>query len=201
MVTMNTIAAFDFDGTLTDRDSLLPFLFFTAGTSQTLGKLLMSLPVLAAFTLGLESRQATKEYVLTKFFKGLPENDLRALAQVFAAEELDKYVSKNGFKRIKWHLCQGHRCVLVSASLELYLRPWAEAKGFANVFASILQTDQDGNITGKLVGRNCWGIEKTRRLQEVLGPKENYVLYAYGDSQGDKELLALADHPYYRALA
>jgi len=198
---MNTIAAFDFDGTLTDRDSLLPFLFFTAGTSKTLLKLLSALPVLAAFTVGLESRQTTKEYVLTKFFRGIPEHDLQALAQVFAAEELDKYVSQRGLERIRWHLIQGHRCMLISASLELYLRPWALAKGFSEVIASILQHDKEGHVTGKLVGKNCWGTEKIRRLQEIAGPKENYQLYAYGDSQGDKELLALADHPFYRTLS
>jgi HAD superfamily phosphoserine phosphatase-like hydrolase len=88
----------------------------------------------------------------------------------------------------------------VSASIDLYLRPWAERYGFEEILASTLEVDSKGNVTGKLKGKNCCGVEKTKRLTNYLGPKETYQLYAYGDSLGDQELLALADYPFYRSF-
>lgn len=65
------------------------------------------------------------------------------------------------------------------------------------VLASKLETNQQ-TITGKLQGNNCRGKEKVKRLQEIFGDKNNYFLYAYGDSLGDKELLEYADVSFYK---
>jgi HAD superfamily hydrolase (TIGR01490 family) len=101
-------------------------------------------------------------------------------------------------QRFAWHKQQGHRCVIVSASLELYLRPWATAAGFNDVLGSRLEALDDGRTSGKLLGENCFGPEKMRRLETLLGPREGYTLYAYGDSRGDKELLSAADFAFYK---
>ncbi len=98
--------------------------------------------------------------------------------------------------RLHWHQRQGHRCVLVSASMDIYLKPWAAAAGFDDVVCSTLEF-HDGRVTGRLAGGNCYGDEKARRLAQLLG-EQDYTLYAYGDSRGDKELLAMADYGYYR---
>ena len=80
------------------------------------------------------------------------------------------------------------------------MRPWALKTGFDDVIASHLETREDGRITGNLLGENCFGIEKVRRLEALLGPKSGYTLYAYGDSRGDRELLSSADYAYYRKI-
>ncbi|MBS4167832.1 HAD-IB family hydrolase [Parachlamydia sp. AcF125] len=194
------IAAFDFDGTLTYRDSLLPFLFFTHKYFGTLQKLFLLLPKFLGFVLGFVTRQAIKEAIVSKFFKGYSIERLTEWGEAFATQILDSKIRPGAFKKIRWHLDQGHRCILVSANLEIYLRPWAYAHGFSDILASGFELSKEGQITGKLKGKNCWGPEKTQRLEQLLGLKESYVLYAYGDSRGDQELLELADYPFYRAL-
>jgi len=102
--------------------------------------------------------------------------------------------------RLQWHLEQGHRCIIVSASIDIYLEPWAESFGVHDVICSRLASP-NGFVTGKLMGANCWGPEKVRRLEEEFGNLEDYNLFAYGDSRGDRELLAAADHPFYRTYS
>lgn len=195
---LNTIAAFDFDGTLTTRDSLLPFFFFVAGPFKTLLRIALGLPALIAFQLGIKTRQEVKEFFLTRFFGGLSSVELHHLGEDFAKGYLQKMVLPHCMQQIKWHQERGHRCILVSASIETYLGPWARDAGFDDLICSQLKFDSLGNATGTLDGLNCWGPEKARRLTQLLGPKGTYRLYAYGDSRGDQELLALADYPYYK---
>ncbi|MCE5316367.1 MAG: HAD-IB family hydrolase [Parachlamydia sp.] len=197
---MNTqkpvVAAFDFDGTLTRCDSLVPFLFFTFGPLKTIPGLIAELPSMIAFLLNLRSRQATKEKILTRFLKGIPGDILRRMGREYAEKGLHKILKSDSMQKLRWHQVQGHRCILISASIDLYLQPWADTMGFHDILTSRLAYDQDGRATGLVQGINCWGAEKTRRLTELMGPKEAYILYAYGDSAGDRELLALADHPF-----
>lgn len=194
------VAAFDFDGTLIDRDSLLPFLFYSNGFFKTIWKLLISSPQLIGFTLGLNSRQVAKESLLTNFFKGMTLDQLNQWSQEYATKQLSNYLRQGALERIKWHQNQGHRCILISASIENYLIPWGQSIGFSDVIASQIEVGPDGHVTGKLRGKNCWGPEKIRRLEQLIGPKEKYTLYAYGDSHGDRELLDMADYAFYRTL-
>lgn len=197
----STIAAFDFDNTLTDRDSLVPFLFYTYGWMKTSYHLARLTPFFIGFLLGQVPRQTVKEKILTRFFKGKKLTDIQAYAQSFADQQLDRYLKPEALQRLAWHQAQGHRCVLVSASIELYLQPWAKRHGFEAVMGSRLEITPDGKITGRLVGANCWGPEKPRRLLAYIGPKEQYQLYVYGDSRGDQELLACADYPFYQKFS
>lgn len=198
--TSDTVAAFDFDGTLTYRDSLLPFLFFSSGIYLTLFKLMTLVPLFIQYVFGFQSRQETKEKVLTKFFKGKSLRDIRAIGQLYAEGSLNKQLRPQALERIKWHLNQGHRCILISASIDAYLHPWARLNGFHDTITSELDVDTQGNVTGKLKGKNCWGEEKSRRLKELLSPQTEYLLYAYGDSKGDGQLLTMADYSYYKCL-
>ena len=193
------IAAFDFDGTLTYQDTLLPFLVYTHGWISTFGKLTLQLPNLTTYLLGGISRQEAKESILKQFYAGIPLKQLQQKGEEFA-KALDKHIKPDMQKRLQWHLQQGHRCVLISATLDVYLEPWAKRVGIHEVISSRMQATPDGKTTGYLLGSNCWGPEKVRRLYERLGPRENYCLYAYGDSRGDLELLAAADHAFYREI-
>ncbi len=197
---MKTIAAFDFDGTLTYRDTLLPFLIFVRGPLRSLWFLLLELPYIIGFVIGLASRQKTKERVITRFFAGMPIELIRKKAEEFARGPLNRHVKPKALKRLKWHVDKGQHCLIVSASIDIYLQPWAKQHGLNGIITSSLEVTGQGTITGKLKGRNCWGPEKVRRLTEQLGPKTGYTLYAYGDSRGDRELLNFADYPYYRTV-
>jgi phosphatidylglycerophosphatase C len=190
------IAAFDFDGTISYRDTLLPFLVYTEGPLTSTYKLAQEIPSMLGFVLKLKSRQKTKEAILKRFFNGISLEKIKNLGKEFARGPLKNKIRPEALKRIKWHLEQGHRCILISASMDVYLKPWAESIGFHDVLSSQFKIDEKGNVSGELLGENCWGEEKVRRLEHLTGPRNNYVLYAYGDSLGDKQLLKFADYSW-----
>ncbi len=194
------VAAFDFDGTLTRRDTLLPFLLHALGTAAVMRHALVLSPTLAGYALGLIRNDVAKERVFAQTISGTGIDVLRDKAAEFAEHKLPGLVRPEALRRFDWHRKQGHRCVVISASLELYVKPWALKTGFDDVMASRLETREDGTITGNLSGGNCFGIEKVRRLEALLGARSGYTLYAYGDSRGDRELLSAADHAYYRRM-
>ncbi len=198
MSVLPDVAVFDFDRTLTDRDSLLPFLFYMEGRSRAVGYLAsMSLEAMK-FIVGWSSRQGLKEKMLARFLGGRSMAEIEAIGRRYAEEQVDFFLRPQAIRRLAWHLSQGHRCLLVSASPSFYLKPWAERYGFEEVLCSHLEVDARGCVTGRLVGLNCWGPEKKRRLLAYLGPRKGYRLYAYGDSRGDREMFELADYSFYR---
>jgi len=194
------VAAFDFDGTLTRRDTLLPFLLYLLGGAQVLRDALVLSPTLVGYGLGMIRNGVAKERVLTRCLAGMRMHELQQEAERFAALTLPGLLRQEALQRFDWHKQQGHRCVVISASLDIYVRPWALKAGFDDVIATHLETLKDGSVTGKLLGGNCFGIEKVRRLETLLGTRNCYTLYAYGDSRGDKELLSAADHAYYQKM-
>jgi phosphatidylglycerophosphatase C len=192
------VAAFDFDGTLTHRETLLPFLLFTLGAAAVARHALVLSPTLAGYGLGLINNGIAKERVFIQCFGGMEMKVLQQAGEHFAALVLPGLLRDTAMRRLEWHKQQGHRCVVISASLELYVRPWALRTGFDDVIATRLELQEDGHISGRLAGANCYGAEKVRRLQALLGTTDGYTLYAYGDSRGDRELLSSADYAYFR---
>lgn len=198
-----TWALFDFDGTITYCDTLLPFLHFSLGPSRLTALLASCLPRLTRYLVGSSSRQEVKEALLTQAFGGCSHGDFKKLCRRFAKEKLPCYVRKKALERLRWHSSAGHRCLLVSANLEDYLDPWAQAHGFEQVVASRLAEDEQGRLTGKLLGNNCRGEEKVHRLRQLMGLYglgEESLFFAYGDSPGDWPLLRWADLAFYRTL-
>ncbi len=192
------VAAFDFDGTLSYCDSLLPFLWVAAGPIAWFKHMFVLSPAFVKYIFKGYSRQEMKEKVLTQFFKGMAIDKVDQIGDNYAADLLPRLIKPQALARLKWHQAQHHECVLISASLDVYLAPWAEDNGFQQIITSSLEVDANGFVTGKLHGENCRGKEKVRRLQELLGSRDKYLLYAYGDSPGDKELMEEADFAYYR---
>lgn len=195
-----SVAAFDFDGTITTRDVFIPFALFVAGPKKWLVNLVKLVPAAILFLVGKITRQDLKERTIALFFKGFPYKDLLGYAEEFADDIIPRMVKKKALETLKWHQEQGHRIVIISASPEIYLIPWGKKIGVEDILASRLEADGEGKITGKLSGLNCRGPEKVKRLKKLLGPDKDYELFAYGDSRGDKELLAFADHSYFRKI-
>lgn len=194
------IAAFDFDGTMTNHDSLYDFFKYSAGTFETYFIFLQHLPKFIGFGLKIFSRKDLKESLLKSFFKGMPITDLRLKGEAFASDVIPQLLKKEALAKLKWHQDEGHRCILVSANMDFYLDYFAQNNQFDDCVCTKTAVDENGLVTGKLQGKNCRDVEKVRRLNELLGSKENYILYAYGDSDGDKEMLELADYPFYRVF-
>lgn len=194
------VAAFDFDNTIINRDSLAPLLKDFAGSLKASINFLKLTPCFIGFLCHLIPRQRVKEKIVSTFFGSMHISDLEGIGKQYADQYIDQWINKEAMEKLKWHQSQNHRCILVSAALDFYLRPWGKRHGFQDVICSSLQVDNKGKISGKLKELNCWGPEKSRRLSELLGPRDSYQLYAYGDSRGDKEMLDMADFPFYRSF-
>lgn len=194
------IAVFDFDGTLTNSDSLPWFLVHSVGLPSFILLALKSLPILLKYAAGFSDNESSKEQLITCFFGGMSKSDFKKRAEEFSSTLLPRMLRSDAMARLRWHREQGHRCVLVSAAIEDYLIPWARAAGFESVLATRLEVDSGGNVTGKFSGRNCYGAEKVRRLKEQIEGLRKHSTYAYGDSRGDKELLEIADHPFFKSF-
>jgi HAD superfamily hydrolase (TIGR01490 family) len=130
----------------------------------------------------------------------MTREQLQTLGARFAAEALPRLVRPAALARLRWHQDSGHRTMVVSASLDIYVEPWARAWGIDEVIASRLQYDHAGRANGILLGGNCWGPEKRARLLQQLRDRERWQVYAYGDSRGDREMLDEADRSYYRYM-
>lgn len=193
-----TIAAFDFDGTITKCDTLPIFIRFISSTRHLfLGSLKMA-PTLCLFMLKIISNNKAKETLFKIFFSGISIDQFNTVSETFTPL-LEKVVNPLAMERIKWHQERHHQVVIISASAENWIQPWALKNGIDVVLATQLEvTDQI--ITGKFSTENCYGSEKVCRLLKQYPNKEEYILYAYGDSKGDKELLELADYSYYRSF-
>lgn len=191
-VAARPLAAFDLDGTLTRRDTLMPFLLRTIGRDRTYRALLASsVPLARAAALGGPHRDRAKVAVLQRVFGGLPLAALAEAAESFADHVVAHLLRREVRARVEWHRGQGHDLVLVSASPELYVTPIGRRLGFDAVLATRLEVDPDGCLTGRILGANCRGPEKVVRLREWRGDTLT-VAFAYGDSAGDREMLALA---------
>jgi HAD superfamily hydrolase (TIGR01490 family) len=185
------IAAFDFDGTLVPGDSFGPFLLRLRGRGALLGSLARSAPAMA-FAYRRAGRDGAKAALLERAVHGVSSKAAHQAGSRFGAELVSR-VRPDLAQRLEWHRLAGHRLVLVSASLSLYLEPFADAVGFDDVIATRLE-EEGGYLTGRLHGQNVRGAEKAARLRQLVGP-DVAELWAYGDSAGDRQLLEMADHP------
>ena len=191
---MPVVAAFDFDGTLSTRDNFVPFLCRVAGVASVAQVLATSGVRVAGHGRSEWRRDAVKAEVVRRIFAGFDSERLATLATAFAADVMSKHLSSQTVQQVDWHRTQRHRLVIISASLGAYVRPVAERLRFDAVLATELEVGTDGMLTGQLEGANVRGAEKARRLDAWLDGEPAYV-WAYGDSSGDRELWARADHP------
>lgn len=187
---------FDFDGTLTKKDSFLEFIKYYCGHANFIKGMLLNLPYLVLYKLNVVPNWKAKEKVLTYFFRGEDLHTFNKKAALFSLEKIPGMLREEAFNTLKNHLKKKHEVYLVSASCENWLSAWCE-KNNIKLIASRLDT-KDQKLTGKLKGKNCYGPEKVCRINEIINLKDYDQIYAYGDSVGDWEMLALANHKLYK---
>ena len=187
-----SIAVFDFDGTITKRDTFLDFIIFNVGFVRFMRGFIQALPEIVLYLLGRIPNGVPKIKMLTIFFKGMAEDEFIKRCRDYSLNRMDKIARVKIFEKIKRHKEQGHRLVIVSASIDEWIRPWAEKNGFEKVIATKVGVS-NGAITGSFGSPNCYGEQKVESFLEQYPDREDYYLYAYGDSKGDRELLEIAD--------
>jgi len=190
------IAFFDFDGTITSKDTLAEILKFIKGKfNYYLGILALS-PVIALYKFRLLSNHRAKEILLIYFLKGMDVNEFNSLCQEFTEKKLPHLLKKSALHEIRKHLQRKTPVVVISASPENWIFPWC-SKYNIECIATKLEV-KNGKLTGKIEGRNCSGLEKVRHIQTRFKLSDYQKIYAYGDSKDDLPMLALATEKNYK---
>ena len=193
-----TLALFDFDGTITKKDSFMEFIRFYKGSCSFIIGLIVLSPVLLLYKVKIIKNWKAKERVLTYFFKNEPVKEFCLKCTEFGIKIIPALVKPEAMQAIMCHLGQGDRAIVISASFEYWLVDWCKSMKL-ELIGSKLEV-RNGLITGKIEGRNCYGIEKVIRLKQYLDISQFSEIYAYGDSKGDLPLLELANHRFYQSF-
>ena len=191
------VYAFYFDGTLTTKDTLLEFIRFTRGNTAFLFGFLLFSPLLVLMKLKLYPNWKAKQRVFSWFFKGMLIDDFKHLCTEFAFHN-KQLLRPKGMKAIKKAIEEGSQVVIISASIDNWVRPFFDEMGNNIIVVGTKIEVSNNHLTGKFITNNCYGVEKVRRLQALFPQRETYTLIAFGDSRGDKELLAYADQGFYK---
>lgn len=187
------IALFDFDGTITRNDTFISFGMKARGKSGFFRAVLSSLPWLIGWKLNVISNSKAKEHLFGCLFRNMSVEEFQSNCESFKTD-IDKNLREDTLRLIRHHQDAGDKVVIVSASIADWIRPWASANGIDTVIATEIEVLPSGTISGKFSSRNCHGQEKVNRIKETLHPSSDDEIRAYGDSSGDKEMLAFANH-------
>jgi phosphatidylglycerophosphatase C len=192
------IVAFDFDGTLTIRDSFTAFLRWRAGRRGWALGLARMTPSIAAYTRDRD-RGRIKAASVSQFLKGVPRATLDADAELFAQEIWSHFMRPDALQVWNdWGARGAHR-VIVTASPETTVAPFARRLGADALLGTQLVFDARDQVTGAFSTANCRGEEKVRRLRAVYGDTVRLAA-AYGDTSGDTEMLQIADEKGFRVF-
>ena len=188
---MKQLFAFDFDGTLTTRDTLIAFIRYACGTPRFLLGFLLHAPLLVLMKLRLYSNGKAKQRLFSWFFRGMPIETFDALCQSFASTHRH-LLRPETVRLLQQALSEGSEVLVVSASIDNWVQPFFPTVTVLGTQIEVI----DGRLSGRFLTPNCYGQEKVRRILALHPDRSAYRLTAYGDSRGDRELLAFADEAH-----
>jgi len=188
---------FDFDGTITTKDSLFEFLKFSHGKTYYINILVLT-PILVLYLLKLISNEKAKEILFSKFYKNKTAKEFTLLCERFA-EKIDNFVNPEIKKKLSKITSEKLNVIIISASIQNWIQPWALKNKIHTVIGTEIEI-KNGIITGKFLSKNCYGAEKVNRLNEYFNKtgerRNNYFITSFGDSKGDYNLLSYSDEAF-----
>lgn len=190
------LSVFDFDGTLTRRDSFVPFLKFAFGKRVFLVRMIKLLPAVIRYVGKGMTRDELKAVLIANFLTGVKAEWLEAKAAEFCAVFWAHLMRPAGLKSVASEIESGALATICSASPTLVLKPFADRLGIKLIATELVVLD--GRLTGEISGNNCRCEAKVLRLEAVYGSLDQYRLRAWGDSRGDHELLSAAQDAHWR---
>ena len=190
------LALFDFDGTITEGDTFTPFLRFAVRPDRiAVGRLVLA-PVVLGYKLHAIGASRARSAVAWVAFRGDSAARVRERGRRYAIDHLPRLIRRQALDRIEEHKAQGDRVVVVSASLDVYLKPWCDAIGVECVCTEL--EARDDQLTGRYRGGDCSGGAKVARIRAQLDLSRYPVVFAYGDTIEDRDMLTLAHRRIYR---
>lgn len=195
---MKKLAVFDFDGTLTQRDSFFVFLKKCFSFSKIITAAIFLSPVLLFYKLKLLNNDSAKQKVLRFFLKGADEKTIQEKCNWFSKEIIPQLISIRAKKKLEEYAQQNFEIVILSASPEIYLKQWCKLNTFKCISTKLKTVN--GKFTGEYDGKNCRGAEKLIRLQQEIQLKNYGEIHAFGDSEDDKIFMAVAHKQFFGRL-
>lgn len=190
---------FDFDGTLTRRDTFTGMIRFVCGTGGFLWSLLRAAPAIISWLTGRSNNSDAKQRLFGIAFGGMEADDFRNACTAYS-RSVDRMVRPEIVRALHEAAARGDTVAVVSASIADWIRPWARRHGVETVLATEAGIGDANRLSGRFSSRNCHGPEKVARILEAFPElktaREEAYVTAYGDSPGDRELLAFADSPH-----
>jgi HAD superfamily phosphoserine phosphatase-like hydrolase len=194
---MKKVYAFDFDGTLTKRDTFIRIIVYARGWWRLIGGLLLFSPILVMMKLRLYPNWKAKQQVFSFFFKGMSIDAFDELCRNFAHDS-QKLLRKKGVRTLSEAVAEGSDVVIVSASIINWVEPFFSDYGGAVKVEGTKIDVRNDIVTGKFLTKNCYGEEKVKRISRRYPNRKSYYLIAFGGSKGDRRMLDYADEAYYR---
>lgn len=189
--------AFDFDGTITTKDTFIAFIRFVKGDLRTFLGLLLYAPILIMMKLKLYPNWKAKQQLFTYFFKGMNMKEFKLKCNEFARHN-KALIRPLALIEIQKALKEGEKVIIITASIDMWVRPFfSELDKDIRIVGTKIE-EKEGKVTGHFITHNCYGAEKVNRLKEIMPNRNSYELISYGDSRGDKELLEYADKGYFK---
>lgn len=193
----NTMAIFDFDGTITKVDTFNDVIAWKFGRIKFYLVMAIISPLILLYLCQVVSNKIPKNCLFWIFFRSMPHQEFVHICEMYCAVRLDALLRAEALEKINWHVAQGHLLVIVSGSISDWIKPWAANNQMADVIATEVEIKQ-GILTGRFLSKNCYGAEKVNRLVAKYPNIKEHTVYVYGDSPGDKDMLQMATYSFYR---
>lgn len=189
-----TLALFDFDGTITTKDTLKEFLKYSLGVPKYFTGLVRFSPTYLLWKLGFVNADQAKEKLLAQHFKGMEEAEFKMMAARFSLEKIDTFTREHAIELMQKHKERGHRVIVVSASMSCWLWPWCD-KNNVELLSTKLYFEKS-KVAGCFSTPNCNHEEKLRRIENHLNIDDYKNIFAYGNSRGDDAMMSIATHSF-----
>ena len=191
---MKKLYFFDFDGTLTYKDTMFLYLKFYNSAKFNF-QFLKHVPLFILLKLKLANAEKVKKSFISSILKGQSKTKIEEKSQQFFEKYYPEIIRENAIEFIQNIDREHTESYLVTASLDIWVKPFAE-KFKMNLLATRAEFKNE-IFTGNFVGNNCNGGEKVHRIKEALQGKKFDKTIAFGDTSGDKEMLEWANESHF----
>ncbi len=190
------VAVFDLDGTLTYRDTFVPWLLgFVAHHPSRWWRLLAFLPIGIAIVCGVRDRGRLKSWVLRAFAGGVDSAVLDHWSAAQVQQVVETQLRAGAVATLRAHQAAGDHVILLSASVDAYVPRIGSLLGITEVICTGVRWHEDGRLDGRLTTANRQGEEKAVVLRALRERFPGRDFAAYGNTTGDLPHLRLVERP------